>query len=127
MNKIVSLLPVLLLMMSIPFASAWSGERPASEQLKHGENIFNASCRVCHVDGGNVLEPRFPLKGSQKLSDFKTFLSFIRNPKMPDGSSGAMPSFSDSAISDKDADDLYQYFVAPSGMNLKKHDSEQPK
>jgi mono/diheme cytochrome c family protein len=125
MKKTVLLLPFLLITMLIPFASADSDERPSSEQSKHGENIFNASCSVCHVNEGNVIDSRFPLKGSQKLSDFKTFLSFIRDPKMPDGSSGTMPSFSESQISDKDVDDLYQYFVAKSGMNLMKHSSDK--
>ena len=131
--------PVILTIILITFASAQtndmlyagvnnsgkSDERANSEQLAKGENIFNAYCKVCHVNGGNIIDPRFPLRGSQKLTDFKTFLSYIRNPKMPDGSSGAMPSFSESQISQKDADNLYQYFVSQSGMNLMKRSSDK--
>lgn len=135
MRNIVLWLPLILTIFLIPFASARTNdmlyaaanitgkgdERPSSEQLGNGEKIFNASCRVCHVNGGNVIDPRFPLRGSQKLSDFKTFISFIRDPSMPDGSQGSMPSFSESQISQKDAEDLYTFFSSHKGMNLKKH------
>ena len=59
-----------------------------------GAKIFNVNCSRCHPDGGNVVVPILPLRGSSKLADFKTFLSFIRDPKMPDGSEGVMPVFS---------------------------------
>jgi mono/diheme cytochrome c family protein len=125
MRKIFLWLPVILIIILIPFASARSDERPTSEQLENGEKIFDNSCRVCHVNGANVIDPRFPLKDSRKLADLKTFLSFIRDPRMPDGSSGAMPSFSESQISNKDAENLYQYFLSPKGLNLMKRSSNE--
>jgi cytochrome c6 len=132
MRKIILWLPVILIISLITFASSRtndmlyagsnnsekSDERATSEQLENGEEIFNANCRVCHVNGGNIISPRLPLRGSQKLIDFKTFLSFIRNPGMPDGSSGAMPSFSESQISDKGAENLYKYIISKKGLNL---------
>jgi mono/diheme cytochrome c family protein len=138
MGKLVVWLPVLLIIALIPFASVQinnmlyagvnnsekSDERATSEQLKNGEKIFNAYCRVCHANGGNVINPRLPLRGSQKLADFKTFLPFIRNPKMPDGSQGAMPSFSESQIANKEAENLYKYFLSPDGLNLMKRSSD---
>jgi mono/diheme cytochrome c family protein len=126
MRKIILWFPVILIIILITFASARtndmlyaglnnsgkSDERATSEQLAKGEKIFNANCRVCHVNGGNIINPRLPLRGSQKLADFKTFLSFIRNPKMPDGSQGTMPSFSESQLSNEDAENLYNYFLS---------------
>jgi mono/diheme cytochrome c family protein len=131
MGKIVLWLPVILIISLITFVSAQnndmlyaglnnsekSDERATSEQLANGEEIFNASCRVCHVNGGNIINPRFPLRGSQKLEDFETFLSFIRNPKMPDGSTGAMPSFPESSISNDETKKLFQYLVSEYGLN----------
>jgi len=117
MNKTILWLPVLFITMLIPFVSARSDERASSEQLKQGESIFNASCMVCHANGGNVIEPRFPLRGSQKLSDFRTFLSFIRNPKMPDGSAGSMPAFPESRLSDEETKQLYNYLVYKYGID----------
>jgi hypothetical protein len=77
-----------------------------------GTKIFNANCNRCHPNGGNVILPNLPIRGSSKLSDFKTFLSFIRDPKTPDGAEGVMPAFSDKQISDKRARALYQYIVS---------------
>jgi mono/diheme cytochrome c family protein len=139
MRKILLWLQVILIIILITFASArandklYAGvnntekgdERATSEQLGNGEKIFNVSCRVCHVNGGNVINPRFPLRGSHKLSDFKTFLSFIRDPRMPDSSQGSMPSFSEAQISHKDAENLYQYFLSPNGLNLIKRSSDE--
>jgi len=77
-----------------------------------GAEIFNLNCSRCHPNGGNIIVPDLPLSGSGKLSDFKTFLTFIRNPKMPDGSEGVMPAFSQRHISDKEAKTLYQYITS---------------
>lgn len=139
MRKIVLWLPVILIIILITFASARtndmlfagfnnsgkSDEKAISEQLENGEKIFNAYCRGCHVNGGNIINPRLPLRGSQKLADIKTFLSFIRNPQMPDGSRGAMPSFSESQISHKDTGNLYQYVISPKGLNLRRSGSDK--
>jgi hypothetical protein len=84
----------------------------ASGNTMAGAEIFNAHCRVCHANGGNLIDPSMPLKGSGKLSDFKTFLNFIRQPGMPDGSRGAMPSFSRSQISDTHAEELYKFITS---------------
>jgi hypothetical protein len=87
-------------------------------QLSSGEKIFNKNCRVCHINGGNVINPSIPIRGSFKLANIETFKTFIRNPKLPDGSKGAMPSFSKSQISDDQVKDLYQYIISDQGLNL---------
>jgi Cytochrome C oxidase, cbb3-type, subunit III len=95
-------------------------------ELVAGQEIFGELCSGCHENGGNIITPNLPIKGSYKLTNYETFLSFIRDPKMPDGSSGAMPSFSESQISQKDAEKLYQYLLSlsPKGMNLIKRSSD---
>jgi mono/diheme cytochrome c family protein len=77
-----------------------------------GEKIFNDHCGSCHPDGENVIVPDLPLRGSRVLANFKTFAAFIRNPKMPDGSQGSMPSFDKSKISTNQARQLYHYIRA---------------
>ena len=89
------------------------GKESQTQKTTVGADIFNSNCRVCHVNGGNTIYPSMPLKGSTKLANFETFLSFIRNPKLPDGSRGPMPSFSKSQISDKQAEELYQFITSP--------------
>jgi hypothetical protein len=80
-----------------------------------GAKIFADSCANCHPDGGNVIVPSLPLKGSRVLANFRTFLAFIRHPKMPDGSQGAMPAFSQSQISKSQARRLYHYITFGEG------------
>ncbi|MDA8432370.1 MAG: c-type cytochrome [Nitrospiraceae bacterium] len=80
-----------------------------------GAKIFADSCSGCHPDGGNVIVPTLPLKGSRVLANFRAFIAFLRHPKMPDGSQGAMPSFSKSQISDHDARKLYHYIASGKG------------
>jgi len=68
-----------------------------------GERAFRTLCSSCHPGGGNTLDPDEPVRGSHTLVDFKTFLSWIRNPDSP------MPAFPESRISDQQSRELYEY------------------
>jgi hypothetical protein len=83
-----------------------------------GEKIFNDECSSCHPDGGNIIVPGLPLRGSRVLANFRTFIAFIRHPKMPDGSEGSMPSFPKSKISDWRARELYHYIRFDEGYGV---------
>ena len=85
-------------------------QKPADQTA--GARIFNANCSRCHPNGGNTIVPNLPLAGSDKLASLKTFLGWIRNPLMPDGSEGAMPAFSRKQISDQQAKILYRYIIS---------------
>jgi mono/diheme cytochrome c family protein len=91
------------------------GESQKSLTATSGAGIFSANCASCHPNGGNIVTPNLPLKGSRMLADFKTFLNFIRHPKMPNGSNGAMPAIAQSKISDRQAETLYQFITAKDG------------
>jgi hypothetical protein len=80
-----------------------------------GAAIFRANCVSCHPNGGNTITPNLPLRGSRMLASFDAFLDFIRHPKMPNGSKGAMPNFPPSKISDHQARELYQYLTSAEG------------
>ena len=73
-----------------------------------GREEFQINCLPCHPNGNNVIRPDKPMKTSKKLTDFKLFLSWIRNPIEP------MTPFPPSRISDKQAGDLYNYIVMAS-------------
>jgi mono/diheme cytochrome c family protein len=88
-----------------------------SSEIVAGQKIFSEICSGCHENGGNIININLPMKGSHKLANYATFLSFIRNPKMPDGSTGAMPSFPESRVSSDEAKKLYQYIVSEYGLN----------
>ena len=89
-----------------------------SAQEMAGAKIFNENCKACHQNGGNIVSPNMPLRGSLKLATIDTFLSFIRDPRMPDGSKGSMPAFSKTQISDEQAKDLYEYITSKQGLDL---------
>jgi uncharacterized membrane protein len=84
---------------------------PSLQQYKAGQKIFVANCSPCHPHGENVIKPNLPLKGSPKLVNFDTFSGFIRNPRLPDGSKGAMPDFSTAKLPEKEAKALYGYIT----------------
>jgi energy-coupling factor transporter transmembrane protein EcfT len=85
-------------------------------EMVAGKKIFNQICSGCHENGGNILTPDLPIKGSHKLTNYESFLSFIRDPKMPDGSTGSMPSFPESRLSNEDTKQLYNYLVYEYGL-----------
>ncbi|MGO8693308.1 MAG: c-type cytochrome [Rectinemataceae bacterium] len=76
---------------------------------KAGQVLFANNCQACHAGGENLIVPSLPIRGSKPIASFGSFLSFIRAPKMPDGSAGAMPPFGPAAITDARARDLYVY------------------
>jgi len=89
-----------------------------SAQEMAGAKIFNENCKACHQNGGNIVSPNMPLRGSLRLATIDTFLSFIRDPRMPDGSKGSMPAFSKTQISDEQARELYEYITSKQGLDL---------
>jgi uncharacterized membrane protein len=79
------------------------------ENVKAGAKVFSANCMGCHPHGANILKPNLPLRTAPQLAEFKSFEKFIRDPKMPDGSTGVMPAFVPAKISDQQARELYEY------------------
>ena len=97
-----------------PAATAPAGGAPAAvpSPARPGAGLFAANCAACHPGGANVVDPNLPLKGAKQLATEDSFVSFIRNPVMPNGSSGQMPAFSPDQLSPKDAANIYQYILA---------------
>ena len=78
-----------------------------AKEYKAGETVFNARCAECHPHGGNVFDATRPLRGAPQFKEFDTFVSYLRNPLLPDGSTGLMPPLPPSKIPDKEAKELY--------------------
>jgi mono/diheme cytochrome c family protein len=87
-------------------AAAQGGAAPA---VPVGQRLFASNCGACHPNGANAIVAELPLKTSKMLASAASFTSFIRSPKMPDGSESQMPSFGTDQISDKQAGQLYTY------------------
>jgi uncharacterized membrane protein len=90
----------------------YEGRIPAvQEEFLPGRNIFVNHCSGCHPNGGNILFPNLPLRTAPQLKSYETFIEFVRNPLLPDGSKGPMPSFTQSRLSDAEAQELYNYII----------------
>ncbi len=90
----------------------YTGLAPAGPTTyKAGQKLFDNNCTGCHAHGGNVIAPNLPLALAPQLVKFEEFESFIRDPHMPDGTAGAMPTFPKPKISDEEAKALYDYVV----------------
>jgi mono/diheme cytochrome c family protein len=88
----------------------FGGQSPAApESFQAGEKIFHANCGACHPQGQNAIMPNLPIHGSDRLKNFQTFIAFIRQPRLPDGSPGPMPAWPPAKISDQEAKALYGY------------------
>jgi mono/diheme cytochrome c family protein len=88
----------------------FGGQSPAApESFQAGRKIFHMNCRACHPKGQNIFMADMPIQGSEELADFRTFITFIRHPRLPDGSEGPMPDWPPTQISDQEAKALYRY------------------
>ena len=83
----------------------------APKELQIGARIFKGNCSGCHPHGGNIIATNLPLNIAPQLADFDTFRAYVRHPEMPNGSTGEMPDFPPTKISDQQARELYQYIV----------------
>lgn len=81
----------------------------APEEFKIGQHIFEGNCSGCHRRGENIIVPNLPLRNAPQLNDFNDFITYIRDPKMPDGSRGLMPRFTLGKLSDEEVKHLYDY------------------
>jgi len=90
----------------------YEGRTPSvNENLFPGRDIFVSHCSGCHANGGNILYPNLPLRTAPQLSTYEEFITFVRNPRLPDGSKGPMPAFSQKDLSDQQARELYEYII----------------
>ena len=98
---------VLLSVMAVIITSLFTiaGMTQGTAAPASAEQLFKEQCSACHAGGGNVVNPKMPLKGGTLLETFTTFLSQIRKPQPP------MPTFSPSQISDGQARQLYDYIL----------------
>lgn len=76
-----------------------------------GQKVFINHCSGCHVNGGNIFYSNLPLHSAPQLQSYETFIAFVRNPTLPNGAKGPMPTFTPAKLSDQQARDLYEYVV----------------
>lgn len=74
----------------------------ALAEQKSGEALLKEKCASCHPNGGNVINPKEPLKG---LKSPKVIETKIRK------GGGGMPVFDQKAVSNADAKAIADYVI----------------
>ncbi len=95
---------------------AYSGKVPVGPaEFRSGEKLFRANCSGCHPYGGNIVDPKAELRGSDELKDLQTFIRWIRDPRLDNGAKGPMPPFLPARVSDAQAKELLGYIIKVMG------------
>ena len=76
---------------------------PKAVAAPNGEQIFKENCASCHTSGGNLIDPKKPVKGSAKLAALGKFKDYLVKP------SGSMPAAPQIANDAATLDALYKY------------------
>ncbi len=82
----------------------------SQEQTKTGEVLFKQNCAVCHPDGGNTINIKKTLHGSNlssnNISKPVDIVRIMRNP------SSGMTKFDNATLSDNDATAIAEYVLS---------------
>lgn len=85
----------------------FGGKAVGAEQA--GEALFKQNCSVCHVDGGNIVNPQKPLhKKEREANGVKTAADIIKRMRNP---GPGMTKFDEKTISNKDAHKIAEYIL----------------
>jgi mono/diheme cytochrome c family protein len=115
MRKSVLMLAALLVSLGVlcaqtPSTAPQSG--PVTGNAASGKTLYQAhGCYGCHGFNGETGNPRFVGSKSQNLASETNFVAFLRlrADQAPVTPQTRMPNYSENALSDKQAKDIYAY------------------
>ncbi|MGE5173140.1 MAG: c-type cytochrome [Betaproteobacteria bacterium] len=74
-----------------------------------GEKLFMANCKVCHPDGGNIVNPKKTLhKADRDANNVKTAADIVHIMRNP---GPGMTKFDEKTIPDKEAHEIASYIL----------------
>ncbi len=98
---------VAILVVSIASMAAFAFGEKASES--EGEKLFTTNCKVCHPDGGNIINPKKTLhKADREANGVKTVEDIIKRMRNP---GPGMTKFDEKTIPDKEAREIAYYIL----------------
>ena len=109
MKQTIWFLILLVIAVSVVCGITMIFSRGVSLSAPNGADLYATHCGGCHADGGNVITPNLPVKGSAKMKSLAAFTAFNRNPLKADGTKGVMPAFPRDKISDAEMKLIYEY------------------
>jgi cytochrome c6 len=85
------------------------GSPAQSAPANSGEALFEANCKVCHPDGGNIINPAKTLQKKDRMThNVKTEADIVKIMRNP---GPGMTKFDEKTISNKDAQAIAAYVV----------------
>ena len=93
------------------FGPSSPGKAAGVEGIEISSEQFTKSCSSCHPKGGNSIKQDLPLRSAPQLTNFETFLAYIRDPKARDGTQTIMPQYSPDKLSEQQAREIYKYLT----------------
>ncbi len=98
---------ILVLAVSIASMSVSAFAKEAKES--RGEKLFMANCKVCHPDGGNIVNPKKTLhKADRDANGVKTVEDIMKRMRNP---GPGMTKFDEKNYPDKDAKAIAEYVL----------------
>lgn len=74
-----------------------------------GKDLFQKNCAGCHVNGGNIVNPKFTLhKKDREAHGVRTAADIMNKMRHP---GPGMPTFSKEQVPDKDAKKIAEYIL----------------
>jgi mono/diheme cytochrome c family protein len=74
-------------------------------RFQAGQKLFAGNCNACHPQATDIA-------AAPQIANFEGFLTFLRDPRRPDGSPAEMPRFTPEQLSNEQIMDLYHYVIA---------------
>lgn len=100
---------VVIFLINLVFALAYSSFSQDTANPPQGEQIFKSNCSGCHLHGQNLIKSDKPIIGSTKLKSKNSFKEFLSVPHPP------MPNFKNIADESGQLDALYGYVMSLMG------------
>jgi cytochrome c6 len=98
---------VFAVILSICLTAAYAIAEKSSE--KSGAPLFAANCKVCHPDGGNIINPAKTLhKKDREANHVMTATDIIHIMRNP---GPGMTKFDEKTVSDHDAKEIAEYIL----------------
>ncbi len=98
---------IAILAVSITSMAAFAFGEKATES--RGEKLFMANCKVCHPDGGNIVNPKKTLhKADREANNVKAAADIVHIMRNP---GPGMTKFDEKTIPDKEAHAIASYIL----------------
>jgi len=99
----------LVLFLAVCITSTAASVFGAKASQSNGEKLFMTNCKVCHPDGGNIVNPKKTLhKADREANGVKTVEDIIKRMRNP---GPGMTKFDEKNYPDKDARAIAEYVL----------------